>query len=104
MARMTGSGDTDAEHLTAIVIGTRNLLVCTHGEQRGTSVLSARLEDVGLESIALAPAGDGMSVSGFGTSVEGQPRIGSFYVGLGEPEGAAGRAALREAVRAAKAA
>jgi hypothetical protein len=31
LARMTGSGDRDAEHLTAIVIGPRDLLVGTHG-------------------------------------------------------------------------
>ena len=103
LARMTGSGDKDTEHLTAIVIGTRDLVVGTDGEQRGTTVLSARLEDVGLDSLTLAPAGDGMSVSGFATSVEGQARVGSFYVGLGEPAGDAAREALRDAVRAAKA-
>ena len=67
-------------------------------------MLSARLEDVGLDSLTLAPAGDGMSVSGFATSVDGQARVGSFYVGLGAPAGDDAREALREAVRAAKAA
>jgi hypothetical protein len=104
LARMTDSADRDAEHLTAMVIGTRDLLVATHGEERGTTVLSARLEDVGLDSLTLAPAGDGMSVSGFASSVEGQARVASFYVGLGEPAGDAARGALREAVWAAKAA
>jgi hypothetical protein len=103
LARMTGSGDQDIEHLTAMVIGTRDLLVATHGEQRGTTVLSARLEDVGLDSLTLAPADDGMSVSGFASSVEGEARVASFYVGLGAPAGDDARAALREAVRAAKA-
>ena len=103
LARMTGSGDQDTEHLTALVIGMRDLLVATHGEQRGTTVLSARLEDVGLDSLTLAPAGDGMSVSEFASSVEGQARVGSFYVGLGAPAGDAARAALRDAVPAAKA-
>ena len=103
LARMTGAGDKDTEHLTAIALGARDLLVCTHGEQRGTSVLSARLEDVGLDNLTLAPAGDGMSVSGFATSVEGEARVGSYYVGLGPPDGDAAREALREAVRAAKA-
>jgi hypothetical protein len=104
LARMTGSGDQDTEHLTAMVIGTRDLVVVTHGEQRGTSVLSARLEDVGVDSLVLAPARDGMSVSGFASSVEGEARVASFYVGLGEPAGDDARAALREAARAAKAA
>jgi hypothetical protein len=104
LARMTGSGDKDTEHLTAIALGPRDLLVCTHGEQRGTTVLSARLEDVGIDNLTLAPAGDGMSVSGFATTVEGQARVGSYYVGLGAPDGDAAREALREAVRAAKAA
>ena len=44
-----------------------------------------------------------MSVSGFATSVDGQARVGSFYVGLGAPAGDDAREALREAVRAAKA-
>jgi hypothetical protein len=99
LARMTGSGDKDTEHLTAMVLGVRDLLVATQGEQRGTTVLSARLEDVGLDSLSLAPAGDGMSVSGFASSVEGEARVASFYVGLGEPAGDD----AREAVRAAKA-
>ena len=104
LARVTGTGDKDTEHLTAIALGPRDLLVCTHGEQRGTTVLSARLEDVGINTLTLAPAGDGMSVSGFATSVEGEARVASYYVGLGAPDGDAAREALREAVRAAKAA
>jgi hypothetical protein len=99
---MTGSGDKDTEHLTAIVIGGHDLLVCSHGEHRETTVLAARLEDVSRDSPA--PDGDGMSVSGFATSVEGEARVGSFYVGLSEPAGDDAREALREAVRAAKAA
>jgi hypothetical protein len=104
LARMTGSGDKDTEHLTALALGARDLLVCTHGEQRGTTVLSARLEDVGLDNLTLAPAGDGMSVSGFAGSVEGHGRVASYYVGLGAPDGDAARDELKEAVRAAKAA
>ena len=92
------------EHLTAMVIGPRDLLIGTHGEQRGAAVLSTRLEDVGLDTLTLAPAGDGMSVSGFASSVDGQARVGSFYIGLGAPAGDAAREALRDAVRAAKAA
>jgi hypothetical protein len=97
-------GDKDREHFTAFALGPRDLLVCTHGEQRGTSVLSARLEDVAIEELSLAPAGDGMSVSGFATSTEGQARVASYYVGLGAPDGDAAREALRDAVRAARAA
>lgn len=104
LSRAMGSGDQDTEHLTAMVIGGHDLLVCSQGEQRGTTVLSARLEDVGLDRLTLAPVGDGMSVSGFASSVEGEARVASFHVGLGEPAGDDARAALREAVRAAKAA
>jgi hypothetical protein len=104
LSRMTGGGDKDTEHWTAFALGARDLLVCTHGEQRGTTVLSARLEDVGVEQLSLAPAGDGMSVSGFATSTEGQARVASYYVGLGAPDGDAARDALKDTVRRARAA
>jgi hypothetical protein len=32
---------------TALVLGAKDVLVATHGGQRGTAVLAARLEDVG---------------------------------------------------------
>jgi len=104
LARMTGTGDKDAEHQTAFALGPRDLLVCTHGEQRGTMVVTTRLEDVTVEALSLAPAGDGMSVGGFNGSIDGEARVASFYIGLGPPDGTAAEQALREAVRAAKAA
>jgi hypothetical protein len=99
LARMTGTGDQDAEHLTALVIGARDVIVCTHGEQRGTAVFSTRLEQASVSTLPLAPDGDGMSVCGFPVSEE----VGSFYVGLGEPDGDAARNTLRAAIKAAKA-
>jgi hypothetical protein len=41
LARITGTGDKDAEHLTALVLGPTDVLVGIHGEERGTSVLRA---------------------------------------------------------------
>ena len=98
LERLTGTGDKDAEHLTALVIGARDIVVCTHGAERGTAVLSTRLERASV-STRLSPADDGMSVCGFPVSGE----IGSFYVGLGDPDGDAARDALRAAIKAAKA-
>jgi len=110
--RMTGTADRDAEHWTATVIGARDVIVANHGETRGTPALSARLTDVDVEILAerFAAAGldvpedGGVSLTGFATSIEGEPRRGSLYVGLGPPDGEMARAALHEAVRQAKAA
>ena len=110
LARMTRTADPDTEHLTALVIGARDVLVCTSGEKRGTNVLTARLEDVDLRSLAdrLGLAGgqvpdDGMSVNGFPVSNEGTTGRGSYFVGLGPPEGDAARDALEAAIKRAKA-
>ena len=86
LARMTKTGDPDTEHRTALVIGAKDVLVCTHGEQRGTAVLTARLEDVDTEDKLAAMRNDsGVSVNGFPVSGgEGTGR-GSFFVGLGAP-------------------
>jgi hypothetical protein len=100
LARMIGTADKDAEHDTAFALGPRDLLVCTRGEQRGTIVLTTRLEDLTVEELSVAPAGDGVSVGGFNGSVEGEARVASFYIGLGPPDGDAAQQALREAVRA----
>ena len=51
LSRMTGTGDKGAEHLTALVLGARDLLVATYGAERGTAVLSARMEDIGFDSL-----------------------------------------------------
>jgi hypothetical protein len=102
LSRITGSADPDTEHETAFVLGPRDLLVATHGERRGTAVLSARLEDLEVGSLMPQLAGDGMDVTGFPVS---GPEAGpaSYHIGLGPPDGDAARAALEDAIRVAKA-
>ena len=107
--RLTGTGDKDTEHLTALVLGPKDVLVGVHGAERGTSVLAARLEDVDTSSLAERLAGtgvalddDGVSITGFPVSVEGATSRGSFFVGLGPPEGERARTALNDAIRGAK--
>ena len=108
LSRMLG-GDADKEHDSVLVIGAKDALIGTHGEKRGTAVLAVRLEDADVSQLSekLASLGgvlpdDGMSVNGFpGSGAEGGR--GSFYFGLGPPEGGAARTALIEAIRAAKA-
>lgn len=106
-ARLTGTADSDTEHLTAVVLGRKDVVVVTHGEQRGTAVLAARLEDVEVGSdvdrLAAARGDDGITVTGFPVAVAGEARRGSFFVGLGAPDGERARAALQAAVRQAKA-
>jgi hypothetical protein len=106
-ARLTGTADRDTEHLTALVLGAKDVLVATHGERRGTVVLATRLEDVDVGStadrLAADMGDDGVTVTGFPTSVEGTTGRGSFFVGLGPPDGGEARAALEDAVRRAKA-
>jgi hypothetical protein len=108
--RVTGTADPDKEHLTAFVIGGKDVLVCVSGAKRGTTVMTTRLEDADLRSLAdrLGVAGgkvpdDGMSVNGFPVSNAGSTGRGSLWVGLGPPEGADAHAALEEAIRSAKA-
>jgi hypothetical protein len=105
--RMLGLADPDDEHLTAMVIGAKDLLVARYGERSGTQVFATRLVDadtrsgISAESYAAAgiPAGDGMTVNGFRRGGD----IVSFYVGLGAPEGDNARDALEAALRRAKA-
>jgi hypothetical protein len=46
---------------------------------------------------------DGVTITGFPVSVDGGTGRGSFFVGLGPPDADDARAALTEAIRAAKA-
>jgi len=105
-ARLTRTADRDTEHLTALVLGGKDILVATHGEQRGTAVLAARLEDVDVGSavdrLAAAQGDEGVTVTGFPVAVEGVMSRGSFFVGLGAPDRERARAALEGAVRRAK--
>jgi len=104
--RLTGTADKDPEHLTVLVLGARDVLVATHGEQRGTAVLVARLDDVEVGSsadrLAAVQGDEGVSVTGFPVAVEGGAGRGSFFFGLGAPDGERARAALEAAVREAK--
>jgi hypothetical protein len=105
--RLTGTADRDTEHLTALVIGAKDVLVATHGEERGTAVLAARLEDADVGSpvdrLAAERGDEGVTVTGFPVPVEGVTSRGSFFVGLGSPDGQRAREALEAAVRQAKA-
>jgi hypothetical protein len=105
--RLMGIAGKDKEHLTALVLGAKDVLVATYAERGGTIVLAARLEDVEVGSTAdrlAAEIGeDGVTVTGFPTSVSGTTGPGSYFVGLGSPDGPAARAALEDAVRRAKA-
>lgn len=103
--RLLGPRDPDPEHLVALVIGHRDLLVCVHGEKRGTAVLGCRLDGATVASVPLPVAGEtGVSITGFAsTDGDGRPAAGSFYVGLGDPDGETARTVLTEAVRVAKA-
>jgi len=99
-------GDPDKEHQTALVIGAKDILVATHGDKRGTAVLHTRLEAAAIgarPAIGNIDPDDGMSVGGFPTSGPDGGASASFYVGLGAPDGQVARAALTEAIRAAKA-
>jgi hypothetical protein len=74
-------------------------------------VMHARLEDVetgrGLGERFAAVAADvrdaGIEITGFPVSGYGTGGRGTFFVGLGPPDGDGARAALEEAMRAAKA-
>jgi hypothetical protein len=106
LRRATGSNDPDTEHDVAVIVGPRDVLVAIHGEQRGTSVLAVRLEDAevsDLSALGVAVADTGVTIAGFPTSSEGVVARGSFFVGLGAPDGDAAAEAVRAAVRAAKA-
>ncbi len=110
-ARATGIADKDPEHDTALVIGPRDVVVVVSGEHRGTTVMHARLEDAetghGLgERFAAVPAevlADGVEITGFPVSGYGTSGRGTYFVGLGSPDGDAARVALDDAIRAAKA-
>jgi len=104
--RLLGGGDKDAEHVVALVIGPKDVLVATHGEHRGTAVLAARLEDADTSDpfAALRDRIDdtGVHVGGFPVSGDGGGR-GTFFVGLGPPDGDRACTALEDAIRRAKA-
>jgi hypothetical protein len=67
-------------------------------------VLAARLDDTEASALSerLSELSGNSADDGMSSGSEGNGR-GWFYVGLGPPEGAAARAALIEAIRAAKA-
>ena len=69
------------------MLGAKDVLVATNGERRGTAVLAARLDDVEVGStvyrLAAETADDGVTVTGFPTSIGGTSGRASFFVGLG---------------------
>jgi hypothetical protein len=70
-------------------------------------VLAARLEDVEvgshLDRLAAAQGNRGVTITGFPVTAEGATSRGSFFVGLGAPDGQRAHAALDATVRQAKA-
>jgi len=56
LRRANGSGDPDPEHWVALVIGPKDVVVAVHGERRGTSTMTLRLEDGEAASAALRAA------------------------------------------------
>ncbi|WP_131732250.1 hypothetical protein [Actinomadura formosensis] len=101
LARLTKTGDLDAEHTTIALLLPRYLVVAVAGERRGIHVRSIRLENA---SIALSvPAVDtGIAVDGLWS---GALEPASFHVGLGDDaDGTAFLAALREAITEVKSA
>ncbi len=102
LARLTGSGDPDAEHRTVALLTPRYLVVVVTGVKRGTQVMSARLD---VASIAGSPrvmavADNGISVSALWS---GWTEAGAYYIGLGDDSaGLSFLQTLRETAAAAK--
>jgi hypothetical protein len=99
------------ERGVAFVIGPSDLLVATPGERGGPAVLLARLEDLELGSLTAmlrargmdVPEAEGVDVTGFQVSGPNGGGRGTYHIGLGPPAGEAARAALEQAIRAARA-
>ena len=115
LARLTGSGDKDAEHRTVALFTPRHLVIAVTGEVRGTHVRSARLDGVSLADMLSADASpklaaiaaklgadDGVSVTATWSGSTGPEAASAFFLGLDAAEGEAFRQALTEAVAAAK--
>jgi hypothetical protein len=103
--RLLGGGDKDTEHVVALVIGPKDVLVASHGEHRGTAVMAVRLEDADMSDpfASLRDRVDDTGVHLGGFPVSGEGGRGTLFVGLGPPDGERARAALEDAIRRAKA-
>lgn len=105
LGRRDNPVDPDAAHDSVLVLHATHLLVGSAGEKRGVSVLSLPLA---LASVtrgfpgAAALAGirdEGVTISGF-PGRHGQP--GTYFFGLGQPDGEACFAAVEGALRATR--
>ncbi len=96
LGRRANPADPDSENQTLVVLHPTHLLVVNSGAERGISALSVPLA---IASIEAPESPDGFGVSGFAGD-GGRP--GSYYLGVGEPQGAECREAVRAAIVAAK--
>ena len=94
--RRANPADPDSENQTLVVLHPTHLLVVNSGAERGISALSVPLA---IASIEAPESPDGFGVTGFAGD-GGRP--GSYYLGVGEPQGAECREAVRAAIVAAK--
>lgn len=96
LGRRANPADPDSENQTLVVLHPTHLLVVNSGAERGISALSVPLA---IASIEAPESPDGFGVTGFAGD-GGRP--GSYYLGVGEPQGAECREAVRAAIVAAK--
>ncbi|ASR02277.1 hypothetical protein GCWB2_07330 [Gordonia rubripertincta] len=96
LGRRANPADPDSENQTLVVLHPTHLLVVNSGAERGISALSVPLA---IASIEAPESPDGFGVTGFAGD-GGRP--GSCYLGVGEPQGAECREAVRAAIVAAK--
>ncbi|WP_181804594.1 hypothetical protein [Streptomyces shenzhenensis] len=104
LARLTGSADRDVESVGVAVLTARHLIVLTHGEHRGTTVLSAPLSTMRTHGHPRLPEGarDEVLDSGFSVWVHWSrfPEGAAYHVAAGDdPAGHRLREALAAAVR-----
>lgn len=96
LGRRANPVDPDSEHQTLVVLHPTHLIVVISGAERGVAAMSAPLS---LASIEQPESADGFAVSGFAGDA-GRP--GTFYLGVGEPDGDECREAVRAAITAAR--
>ncbi|SNT44280.1 hypothetical protein SAMN05443665_103035 [Actinomadura meyerae] len=100
LARLTGSGDPDAEHTTVALLLPTYLVVAVAGERRGVHVRSIWLGDVSIDVPPPVVPDTGVTATG---PWSGAPKAASFHLALGDDaDGKAFLTALRNAVTAAK--
>ncbi len=102
--KRANSADPDHRHATLLMLHSTHILVGTHGEKRGTAILSAPHQQLSLSEASgqlAAASGPGFTLTGFLGAVHGQPA--SYFVGLGpEPDARACLTAVKDALVKAK--